>query len=208
MSKKIQLLIALMGSIIFLIGLSGCLGTSPRVNYYVISPIETFETPSGETHGTTGPAIGVGPVKMPMYLDRQQIITRDNPNQIEVSEIHQWAEPLKHNIERVLAENLSIMLDAQFVLTYPYSRQSGVEFQIPVIVLKFDAGPGADTHLKVRWAIIRAADEEKLFVKVSEFTVPYEGTEYHALVAAHSQALGELSREIAGEVKRIYANEH
>ena len=197
-----------MGSIIFFTGLSGCLGKSQRINYYVISPIESAEAVPEGDGGNTGPAIGVGPVRLPIYLDRQQITTHNNPNQIEIDEMHQWAEPLKHNIVRVLAENLSILLDAQFVLTYPYSRQAGVEYEIPVIVIKFDAGPGADLYLKARWAIIRAADQENLFVKVSEFTVPYEGTEYHALVAAHSQALVELSREIAGEVRQIYENEH
>ena len=66
----------------------------------------------------------------------------------------------------------------------------------------------AELHFKVRWAIVRAADEEKLLIKVSDFNVPYDGSGYPALAAAHSQALGELSREIAGEVKRIYENEH
>ena len=208
MFKKILFLIAVLGSITLLTGLSGCLGTSPRVNYYVISPIESADSVAGKSRGKTGPAIGVGPARIPIYLDRQQITTHDNPNQIEIDEMHQWAEPLKHNIVRVLAENLSILLDAQLVLTYPYSRQAGVEYEIPVIVIKFDAGPDANLELKVRWAIIRAADEEKLFVKVSEFAIPYDGTGYSALVAAHSQALGELSREIAGEIQRIYQKEH
>ncbi len=210
MAKKAGLLILVMCScsILFLTGLSGCLGMSPRVNYYVISPIEGADTVAGEARETVGPAIGVGPVKIPIYLDRREIITHSSPNQIEVDEIHLWAEPLKHNIARVLAENLSILLGTRFVATYPYSSQARVELEIPVMVINFDTGPGDDLHLKVRWVIVRAADGERLLVNVSEITVPYDGSGYSALAAAHSRALGELSREIAAEVKRIYENEH
>ena len=206
-TRKLFLIVGVC-SIIFLTGFIGCLGTSKPVNYYVMTPIEDAGPEAGTPQGDRGPAIGVGPVKMPLYLDRQQIITRNTPNQIETAEFHQWAEPLKNNIVRVLAENLSILLDSQHVLMYPYSKQARVEFQVPISVMQFDAHPGRDIRLKARWAIIRETDKEMLMIKVSEFTVPYDTTGYPELAAGHSEALAELSREIAREVQRLYEQEH
>ena len=68
--------------------------------------------------------------------------------------------------------------------------------------------PGRDIRLKARWAIIRETDKEMLMIKVSEFTVPYDTTGYPELAAGHSEALAELSREIAREVQRLYEQEH
>ena len=195
-------------SIIFLTGIIGCLGTSKPINYYVMTPIEDGGPEAETPQGDGGLAIGVGPVKMPLYLDRQQIITRNTPNQIETAEFHQWAEPLKNNIVRVLTENLSILLDSQHVLMYPYSKQARVEFQVPIMVMQFDAHPGRDIRLKARWAIIRETDKEMLLIKVSEFAVAYDTAGYPALAACHSEALAELSREIAREVQQIYKQEH
>ena len=39
-------------------------------------------------------AIGVGPVKLPLYLDRPHIVTRTSTNEFDSSGFDRWAEPL------------------------------------------------------------------------------------------------------------------
>jgi uncharacterized lipoprotein YmbA len=41
-----------------------------------------------------GPAIGLGPITFPKYLDRRQIATRTGPYELEFVEFDRWAEAL------------------------------------------------------------------------------------------------------------------
>ena len=56
-----------LAGLVFLAGCAG--GKMPRL--YVLTPIGAVEA----TRDAGGPAIGVGPVVMPQYLDRPEIVT-------------------------------------------------------------------------------------------------------------------------------------
>ncbi|MBW1843649.1 MAG: membrane integrity-associated transporter subunit PqiC, partial [Deltaproteobacteria bacterium] len=50
----------------------GCLGRSPNVSLYTMNPISE----SLATSASDGLAIGVGPIRVPRYLDRPEWVTR------------------------------------------------------------------------------------------------------------------------------------
>jgi uncharacterized lipoprotein YmbA len=56
--------------------------------------------------------------------------------------------------------------------------------------------------LNVRWAIL-GRDDKPLVTKKSVIKADVKGTDYDALVLAQSQALVELSKEIAAEISRL-----
>ena len=87
-----------------LLGLEACTSTPSR--FYVLSSLSASETIAA-TAATQGPVIGVGPITLPKYLDRPQIVTRAGSNQLALAEFDRWAEPLQDNVARVLAENLA-----------------------------------------------------------------------------------------------------
>src|SRR5262245_19194049 len=51
--------------------------------------------PRGRIAGSGPVSIGVGPVIMPGYLDRTQIVTRSGPDRVKLASFHRWAEPLE-----------------------------------------------------------------------------------------------------------------
>src|SRR5262249_14257463 len=42
---------------------------------------------------SSSPTIGLGPIKLPEHLDRDEMVTRMGPNRLELSDKDRWAEP-------------------------------------------------------------------------------------------------------------------
>ena len=89
------------------IGLAGCAVSDPT-QYYALGQTATARRQSARAagssvrrpreaarRGTGAVGIGVGPVIMPGYLDRIQIVTRTGADRVELATFHRWAEPLE-----------------------------------------------------------------------------------------------------------------
>ena len=59
-----------------LLVLSGCLGSTPPTHFYLIPPLTSGDTASPASAGQREVTLAVGPVTVPPYLDRPQIVTR------------------------------------------------------------------------------------------------------------------------------------
>jgi uncharacterized lipoprotein YmbA len=153
--------------------------------------------------GASGPAIGVGPIKLPEHLDRPQIVTRTSRNALQLAEFDRWAGSLKGDFSRVLAENLSILLFTDRVSLYPWRRSVPIEYQVVVDVTRFDGELGGNAWLIARWTVFRGRDKEALFMEKSGISEPSGAGGYEAMIAAQSRALAHLSREIAQAIKTI-----
>lgn len=177
--------------------LSAC-GTSQPTRYYVLSSLADVET---ETVPRSGLAIGVGPVKLPEYLDRHQIVSRQTDHELQVAVLDQWAEPLEVSLSRVLRENLGILLGTDAVFLFPWKFATNIDYQVAVEFHRFEADAQNQLVLHAQWEII--AGRKPLLVRKSVLRVSAETTDYAARAAAASRALAQLSREIAAEIEQI-----
>src|ERR671924_270261 len=100
--------------------------------FYLLSAGPNTDTASPETSGQQGPTIGVGPVTLPRYVDRPQIVTRTGPYEIKLAEFDRWAEALDANFTRVLADNLSLLLPTARVVMSPWPRATPLDYQVTV----------------------------------------------------------------------------
>jgi hypothetical protein len=177
-------------------GLSACGGKTASSKFYVLSPL-----PQSKFGGTEGIAIGILPIAMPDYLDRPQIVTRVNDNEIKLDEFSRWAEPLKENFYTVLVDNLSTLLNSETVLKTTQRVRVPVALQVGVEVLQFEGTLGGDSVLSVKWGLFEEEGKKILLVKRSTFKEPTGAATYEALVAAESRTVAALSREIAEAIK-------
>jgi uncharacterized lipoprotein YmbA len=151
-------------------------------------------------------AIGVGPVAIPEYLNRGQIVTRTGENQLELAEFDRWAEPLQKNLARVLALNFSTLLSTDRVALHPWNRSTPMDYQVIVDVGRFEAGEDGTTSLLARWSIVDGADRKILRVRKSSLSEPIANGDYEATVASMSRAVAALSREIAEAIRDLSAS--
>lgn len=183
-----------------LLALAGCLslgGSSANTSFYLLSSLASSEPDAPESG--QGLAIGLGPLAIPAHLERPQIVTLGEGNRLELAEFHRWGEPLRDNLSRVLAENLSLLLATDRVWTYPWRRSAPIDYQIRVDVERFAAGPDPNVHLRCRWALADAAGQA-LETRLSQIDVPAALGDYDTVTEAMSRSVEELAREMTAAV--------
>ena len=148
--------------------------------------------------------LGIGPIKFPGYLDRQEIVVRSAQNRFDVSEIDRWAEPLQENFARVLSENLALLLNTDLITIHPWQPANRPRYQVEIEVFRFEANSERNGQLFARWSVLDSGDKKVAVVKESRVTRNAKEKSTDGSVAALSEAVGDLSREIADAVSVIY----
>jgi uncharacterized lipoprotein YmbA len=178
--------------VFFLIGmalLTAC--ASPPSHFYTLS--RTQEAPPGLASNTS---VAVGPVSIPESVNRPEMVVQVGPNQVALDEFNRWAAPLQSEIQRVLIENLAQLLGTPRIFRYPQGAITSPDFRVEIEVLRFESAPGDAALLDAVWSVHAKSEKD---VKSGRTTLrePVSEQSYGALAAAHSRALGALSRDLA-----------
>lgn len=189
-----------------LLSLAGCLSsfTTPqpdRTRYYTLTA--KVEADSGSNPGLDDIILGVGPVRIPGYLDREQLVTRVSESRFDVSENDRWIEPLDENLSRVLAQDLYALLKSDRIFRYPWSNGRYITHQIDIEFLRFEATAANEAQLSARWAVIETATRQMLASKTSFMKRPIQGATKEAAVEALSATVADFSRDIANTVRAV-----
>jgi len=174
--------------------LAGCARTAP-VRYYQLTALEAARNTSAAEAGKM--VIGIGPVLLPEYLDRPQIVTRLSANRLQLADSHRWAEPLSENIPRVLGGNLSTLLGTDRILRHPWPSSRTPDYQLIVEVLHFENENDGAARLVVRWSVKGQDGGIVLPERRSSYRLPATSQDQEGLVVALNEALGSFCREIA-----------
>lgn len=181
---------------------SGCSLLSPEPDpsrFFVL----TATTPSESSPVGRGVTVGVGPITLPGYLDRNEIVTRISADELRYSPIERWAEPLRGGIERVVQENLVPLVPGGLVLRFPWAAPTPVDYQVVLDVRRFETDANGRAELVVRWGI---RDVQAGTYRAMRDTVLHEtggGADAGSGAQALSRTLADLARQIADEIDRL-----
>lgn len=184
---------------------AGCV-SSPPTHWYLLSSQSLV--PVGERHEPAHSefVIGIGPITIPEYLNRPQIVTRAGEHEVELAEFHKWAEPLDTSLVRVLADNLTQRLPAIQVVRFPWKRSLPVGYHFTGEIIRFDSSTLKErVELVARWQLVDETNNRLLIWKTSQVTVPVSASGHAAIVSAMSDALRDLSEEMALEIRHLPA---
>jgi uncharacterized lipoprotein YmbA len=175
---------------------AGCRSASPPVFYYTLQPLA--DRPLEQAGPSiAGPAIGIGAVELPDYLDHRFLVTRTSPEQVQFQEAHRWAGTLRDDVQRVLSENLEILTGARRVETLPWPAGFSPDVRLRVVIGAFEGEPGKTLNLSAAWWISQDDRSVQPQLKSAVIEEPVTANSMQALTAAMSRALAELSRQIA-----------
>ncbi len=196
-----------LGLVLLPLLLGGCASKSSR--FYTLNPAIPAPSPgpvqSTPPAGPPAASIGIVLVEIPDYLDRPQIVTRNENNELKLAEFDRWAGELDNDVARVLAEKLSASLPDNEVLVLTGRRAVPADYRIAVHLTRFDAMPGNVVWLNALWTVLGKEGRHIAIRSESNFAEPIQGTGYEATVAAMSRAIDKLGAEIAGAVKSMLA---
>jgi uncharacterized lipoprotein YmbA len=185
-----------------LIVIGGC-GRTQTARFYTLNALTDPSTERQAVASDQDIALGLGPIRLPEYLDRPQIVTRVSPNEVRFAEYHRWAGPLAGDLSNILAENLASLLGTDHIALYPWKSTTPIDCRVEIEVSRFDGKPGDTVLLQSQWIVFSKDRTNVLRTKTSSLSEPVDGSGYEALVAAHSRALAALAREIAEAVRSL-----
>ncbi|MGJ0484660.1 MAG: PqiC family protein [Methylomicrobium sp.] len=185
-----------------LLTLNGCIrGKTPPAQFYLLEPIS--RSGSSDRGLAEKPVIALGPVRIPRYIDRPQIVTATAKNAYQLSELHRWAESLDDNILRVLAQNLNQLASANTVLASGSNRGREAKLRVSVTILEFHVDPQGQAGLTAQWQITGAEQVQQS--RQVAYHLPASTTDYRVMVTALNDCLNQMSRELAEALRLALA---
>jgi uncharacterized lipoprotein YmbA len=175
--------------------LAACGGTPVRESFYTLSSV----APPAATQ-SAGPAIFVGPVSVPESVDRTQMVLRTGTHEVEISEQHRWAEPLKNAIPRVIGDTLSRELGTARVLTSRSAAALPVDYRVAIEIQRFDSSLAEGATVDALWTVTKVDGGTRRSGR-TRITEPAASADPGALAAAHSRALDRVGRDIAAALR-------
>lgn len=173
--------------------LAACSSNALKESFYTLSGPQT-PAPVGTASSMS---VFVGPVSVPEAVDRLSMVLRTSPNQVEISDAHLWAEPLKSAIPRALAETLMRELGTPNVRATRSGAGGDIDYRVTVEVQRFDSSTQSGATLDALWSV---TGKGKPRTGRSTYTEP--GSDPAGLAAAHSRALERLGRDIAAAIRQ------
>ena len=186
--------------LLVIIFITGCAKNSKPIEYYMLDA--SVGIPSNESiENDNGPLIGLGPIRLPEYLDRFQMVIAVSENKYKLIENHRWAEKLDQNVSLALFKSLPAQLGTDRVVRYPWSQRPGVDFQVKIDILELNINQTGQSKLVAQWAI--KSKDKTLLNKRSSFTTEASHTDIDKMVQAQSECLTQLGQEIVANLKPL-----
>jgi len=198
MSGRIKQVLAIVATWVLF---GGCAAFAPRADpssFYILGALPEVDLAAGKiTAGIKANfSVGIGPIELPGYLDRQQIATRTSANRLSYSETDRWAAPLAESFSRVLGQNISHLLNPAHMIQFPWQSNDAPDYQVKIEVLQFEGNSNQEGWLMARWTVIDR-NKKILVGQRSQLSRRAGSLSTEDLVKALSETLGDLSREIA-----------
>jgi uncharacterized lipoprotein YmbA len=193
--NKIHLIILVLVSVVL-----GCGASSLPVTYYILNPMD-YQASNAPRYVAEALVLGIGPIQLPAYLDRLQMVTRTGANRLKVDDFHRWAAPLPGEISRILADNLEQLTGIQRYEIYPWAFQQQPDLAVELEIRAFEGQSDGSvildgTMVFYDWRNTQPKSRSRTF----HITQNTAAGDYAAMVAAQSRSLTELSRQIGDDI--------
>jgi len=175
----------------------GACGSSPTERFFTLSA-PTVPMPQAADY-----VVVVGPITIPEIVDRPQIVLRTGSEQVEIAEQARWAAPLKSEIPRVIADELTRLLKGARTVTSTERTNGTPDYRVIIDIPRFESSLRDGATLQASWTVQAPDGSQSGQSVVNE---PARGN-YDSLVAAHRQALARLSRDIAAAIETARARQ-
>lgn len=149
---------------------------------------------------TSGLAVGIGPVDLPGYVDRPELVFQSDANEYQVPSKVRWAGPIGENFTRVLAADVGRRLGSGNVLPAPWPPNASLRYQVSVSVRQFHAVSGGEAVLEATWRVEEPGTRQIIRTRNGSFRERIAGDGYGPVVAAESRLVAQLAEAISGSL--------
>ncbi|MGI9087667.1 MAG: PqiC family protein [Chthoniobacterales bacterium] len=154
---------------------------------------------SAPVGSASGLSVSIGPVSLPSYIDRSELVFQSGPNEYQLPPHQHWIGSLSENISRVLAADLGAVLHSARVHS-ALEAKSGATYRVALEIHQFHGISGQEAVLDLSWKI-QDASGATISRHSGTFREPIVGDGYEPLVAAESRLLAQCARAIGASLR-------
>jgi uncharacterized lipoprotein YmbA len=183
--------------------LSGCSPLKPQEDpsrFYVLTSLAEVPASQGGSP-TSEVSIGLGSLELAPYLNRSQIVSRVAKNEVTISEIDRWAEPLDQGVRRVIEEDLATLIAPRAIARHPWLSVNAPDLSVDISLLRFERDASGNAELLARWWLHDLRSGERSSATLTRVNEPVESGSTEALVEGLSRALARLSNELGAAIR-------
>ena len=179
-------------------------GPQPKTRFYMLSSLAASGKAVQPLATLPQVAIGIGPIRLPEYLDRRNIIVRNSRNEFELAEdLPMGGAHGGYRLHACLADNLSVLLGTHRITQFPWRSSMPIDYQLTIQVAQFDGMLGEQAVLRAHWQVFTGDGKKLLDFASSVIEEKTENQTIDALVTAESRAADRFSREVAAAIVRL-----
>jgi hypothetical protein len=183
---------------------SGCLSVSnsPVPKFYTLhSTVASGESKKFDIAPKL--IIGIGPVEVPEYQNRPQMVTRDKNGMLTFAQFERWGESLDSGLNRLILEDLTMIFPQAEFQMFPCNFSIPLDYQVIVNVVQLESRLDKDMFLTAQWTIIDSKARRMLLTQRFQTRQAINPHTYSGLAQALSRAGTLLSSEIAENLSKL-----
>lgn len=175
--------------------LAGCAAGTAQEFYQLPAPAAPA-SPRGE-----GPAVLLGPLQLADYLQRENLMQRQNDQRLSIGANAHWAGSLQDDIGRLLLSTLASRLHSGNLALYPDRIGFPAQAQIILHISRLDSGPQQPAVLEARWRLLDARGRQHA-ADLTQLSETHDGS-LDSQVAAQSRLIQQLGQRLAQAVQAL-----
>lgn len=179
-------------------GMLAACASSPSPAYFTLGQQVNVERIKGAS-----PRIAITQVTLPELIDRPQIVFRTSDQQVRISELQRWAEPLRRQIPSALAEDLGQLLGTNQVVSLPVdSQRFDADYRLTLDIQRFEFHEGEGAVADIFWRL-----EPRQGNPLTGRSVVREKTNDNAttaVITAQRRCLQSVASEIAAQIRNTH----
>ena len=189
---------------IFISGCTNIVSQSTPTEFYRLVEASEKQLASVKLDLPDGLQIGIGPIAIPGYVDRPQIVTSGTGGRLIVDDFNHWGEPVQENIERVMVANISSLLSEKQVFHFPANfHPEPSSLQVTVEITNMIRDESGQVYLSASWNVKRMLDNKLLTRDAVKYQMAQEDKGFSDYSLALSALFGKLSVAIVNSVKSV-----
>ena len=172
--------------------------------YLLTATADTTAAAPTSANSTGGDfTIGLGPIKLPQYLDRPEIVTRAAANRLELSKEDRWGESVQNGFTNAMERDLTAQTGAGRIIIFPWYNTEHIDLQVGIDVYRFETDANGLAQLSARWTIYDSTGKNILYTTETRLTQPSKPGDQTDAAAALSRTIGDLSAQIANMIHNL-----
>jgi uncharacterized protein len=190
--------------------LGGCTMLPPkqdRTRFIILAPVIPAASNSAQATNsqkfTSSLAVGLGPIELPEYLDRPELVIRTSANGLDLSGTYRWAEPVGDNFRHVLANDLTGLLGTTNIKQFPWYPGTHLDFIVRVAIQRFEADTSRRAELVAHWDLRGSQADQVLATGDARVTHSSSSLTGDAIASALSNDVAELAQQIASAIIQV-----